>query len=111
MAPPFQQAEFDILYGQGISRDGEVLDLAVKLDIIQKSGSWFSYNGERLGQGRDKVRDYLRDNPAFCEEVAQKVMENRDQLKKVPGGKAAAPKKLGQVDLTAEVEDNDEASE
>ena len=111
VAPPFQQAEFDILYGQGISRDGEVLDLAVKLDIIQKSGSWFSYNGERLGQGRDKVRDYLRDNPAFCEEVAQKVMENRDQLKKVPGGKAAAPKKLGQVDLTAEVEDNDGASE
>ncbi len=111
VAPPFQQAEFDILYGQGISRDGEVLDMAVKLDIIQKSGSWFSYNGERLGQGRDKVRDYLRDNPAFCEEVAQKVMENRDQLKKVPGGKAAAPKKLGQVDLTAEVEDNDEVSE
>ena len=107
VAPPFQQAEFDILYGQGISRDGEVLDMAVKLDIIQKSGSWFSYNGERLGQGRDKVRDYLRDNPAFCEEVAQKVMENRDQLKKVPGGKAAAPKKLGQVDLTAEVEDNE----
>ena len=111
VAPPFQQAEFDILYGQGISRDGEVLDMAVKLDIIQKSGSWFSYNGERLGQGRDKVRDYLRDSPASCEEVAQKVMENRDQLKKVPGGKAAAPKKLGQVDITAEVEDNDEASE
>ena len=111
VAPPFQQAEFDILYGQGISRDGEVLDMAVKLDIIQKSGSWFSYNGERLGQGRDKVRDYLRDNPTFCEEVAQKVMENRDQLKKVPGGKAAAPKKLGQVDITAEVEDNDGASE
>ena len=111
VAPPFKTAEFDILYGTGISRAGEVLDLAVKLDIIQKSGSWFSYNGERLGQGRDKVRDYLRDNPAFCEEVAQKVMENRDQLKKVPGGKAAAPKKLGQVDLTAEVEDNDEASE
>ncbi len=111
VAPPFQQAEFDILYGQGISRDGEVLDLAVKLDIIQKSGSWFSYNGERLGQGRDKVRDYLRDNPEFCEEVAKKVMENRDQLKKGPGGKsAAAPKKLGQVDITAEVVEGDETA-
>ena len=107
VAPPFQQAEFDILYGQGISREGEVLDMAVKLDIIQKSGSWFSYNGERLGQGRDKVRDYLRDNPDFCEEIAQKVMENRDQLKKVSGGRSAAPKKLGQVDITAEVEDED----
>lgn len=111
VAPPFRVAEFDVMYGTGISRTGELLDSAVELEIIQKSGSWFSYNGERLGQGRDKVRDYLRDNPAFCEEVAQKVMENRDQLKKVPGGKAAAPKKLGQVDITAEVEDNDGASE
>ena len=111
VAPPFKEAEFDILYGEGISRDGEVLDLAVKLDIIQKSGSWFSYNGERLGQGRDKVRDYLREHPEFCEEVAAKVMENRDQLKKAPPSKGAGPKKLGQVNITAEVEDDDEVAE
>ena len=109
VAPPFKEAEFDILYGEGISRDGEVLDLAVKLEIIQKSGSWFSYNGERLGQGRDKVRDYLREHPEFCEEVAAKVMENRDQLKKAPA-KGAGPKKLGQVNITAEVEDEAEES-
>ena len=110
VAPPFKTAEFDILYGTGISRAGEVLDLAVKLDIIQKSGSWFSYNGERLGQGRDKVRDLLRSDTALCEEIAQKVMENREQLLKKAPGKGAAPKKLGgggQVNITAEVEDDE----
>ncbi len=105
VAPPFKTAEFDILYGQGISRDGEVLDLAVKLDIIQKSGSWFSYNGERLGQGRDRVRDYLKENPELLEEIAAKVMENREQLK--APGKGGSPKKLGRVNITAEVEDED----
>ena len=113
VAPPFKEAEFDILYGQGISRDGEVLDLAVKLDIIQKSGSWFSYNGERLGQGRDKVRDYLRDNPSFREEIAAKVMEGKDQLTKgASAAKGPAPKKLGGapvVNITAEVEDDEAA--
>ena len=63
LAPPFKQAEFDVLYGIGISRDSELVDLAVKLDIIEKSGSWFSYNGERLAQGRDNVRELLRSRP------------------------------------------------
>ena len=106
VAPPFKEAEFDIMYGEGISRDGEVLDLAVKLDIIQKSGSWFANKGERLGQGRDKVKEYLHNNPAVCEEIARQVMENKDQLKKAPG--KAAPKKLGAVDITAEVEEDRE---
>ena len=105
VAPPFKTAEFDILYGTGISRAGEVLDLAVKLDIIQKSGSWFSYNGERLGQGRDRVRDYLKENPELLEEIAAKGMENREQLK--APGKGGSPKKLGRVNITAEVEDED----
>ncbi|MBR5486093.1 MAG: recombinase RecA [Oscillospiraceae bacterium] len=80
VSPPFKSAEFDIMYGEGISRCGEILDSAVMLDIIKKSGSWFSYNGERIGQGRDKVKQYLKDNPAFAEEVAAKVMENKDRL-------------------------------
>lgn len=75
MAPPFKEAEFDIMYGEGISKEGCVLDIAADLDIIQKSGSWFSYNGERLGQGRDKVKEYLKQNPEFLEEISQKVRE------------------------------------
>lgn len=76
LAPPFKQAEFDVLYGVGISKDSELVDLAVKLDIIEKSGSWFSYNGERLAQGRDNVRDLLRGNAALSEEIEQKVRES-----------------------------------
>src|SRR5699024_8543716 len=71
VAPPFREAEFDIMYGEGISREGEVIDLAVKLDIIKKSGSWYSYQDNRIGQGRDKVKQYLKDNPEFCEQIAK----------------------------------------
>ena len=80
VAPPFREAEFDIMYGQGISREGELLDLAVKLDIIHKSGAWFYYNDARLGQGRDNVKQYLRDNPAFADEIEQKLRENKAKL-------------------------------
>ena len=80
IAPPFRVAEFDVLYGRGISKMGELLDLAVKLDIIQKSGAWFSYNGDRLGQGRDNSRDFLGDNPALAEEIEVKVRANVDKL-------------------------------
>ena len=84
VAPPFKEAEFDIMYGQGISREGEILDLAIKLGIIQKSGSWLSYGENRLGQGRDNVKNYLRENPEFMEEIARQVMENADKLEKSP---------------------------
>ena len=66
VAPPFRTAEFDVMYGTGISRTGELMDIAVQLDIIQKSGSWFAYNGERIGQGRDKVKDFLANNAEIC---------------------------------------------
>lgn len=75
VAPPFKEAEFDVLYGKGISRMGELLDLAIKLEIIQKSGSWFSYKEERLGQGRDNIKDLLLANPALSAEIEQKVMD------------------------------------
>ena len=65
VAPPFRQVEFDILYGQGISREGELIDLGVKNGFVEKSGAWYSYNGERIGQGRDNVREFLRDNPGW----------------------------------------------
>ena len=67
VAPPFREAEFDIVYGKGISKEGNLLDIAVNLDIIEKSGSWFSYNGDRIGQGRENVKTYLMDNPKFAE--------------------------------------------
>ena len=76
VAPPFREAEFDIIYGQGISKSGNILDMAVNLDIIEKSGSWFSYKGERLGQGRENVKIYLENNPEVMEEVEAKVKEN-----------------------------------
>lgn len=76
VAPPFREAEFDVMYGQGISKEGNVLDMAVNLDIIQKAGSWFSYNGERIGQGRENVKTYLKENPDVLKEVEEKVREN-----------------------------------
>ena len=80
MAPPFKEAEFDIMYGEGISKEGCVLDIAADLDIVQKSGSWFSYNGDRLGQGRDKVKEYLKSNPELLNEISDKV---RAQIKEI----------------------------
>ncbi len=76
VAPPFREAEFDIMYGEGISREGNILDIASNLDIINKSGSWFSYNGERLAQGRDNAKQYLKDNPQLMAEVEKKVRAN-----------------------------------
>ena len=76
VAPPFREAEFDIVYGQGISKEGNILDMAVNLDIIEKSGSWFSYNGNRIGQGRENVKRYLKENPEILQEVDKKVREN-----------------------------------
>jgi len=72
VAPPFKQVTFDILYGEGISREGEIIDLGVQEGLLQKSGSWYSYGEERIGQGKDKVRQYLKDNPAIAQEVEQK---------------------------------------
>ena len=76
VAPPFREAEFDVVYGEGISKAGNILDMAVNMDIIEKSGSWFSYNGERIGQGRENVKNYLKENPELLQEVEDKVREN-----------------------------------
>ncbi len=80
VAPPFKEVIFDIIYGEGISRVGEIIDFAVEADIIEKSGAWFSYNGERIGQGRDKVKRLLQENPALQEEIAGKVREHSAEL-------------------------------
>ncbi len=74
VAPPFRQAEFDIMYGKGISREGSLVDLSVDLAIVKKSGAWFTYEGEQLGQGREKAKDYLRNNPEIMMEISDKVL-------------------------------------
>ncbi len=79
VAPPFREAEFDILYGKGISKEGNILDIAVNLDIIEKSGSWFSYKGDRIGQGRENVKKYLIDNPEVANEIEAKIRENMEK--------------------------------
>ena len=91
VAPPFKEAEFDIIYGEGISKEGNILDIAVSMDIVQKSGSWFSYNGERLGQGREAVKNILKENEELCAEIEAKVREAAD---------LPAVKDLGEVEAT-----------
>lgn len=92
VAPPFKVVEFDIMYGLGISKVGEILDLGVELNIIQKSGSWFSYNGTKLGQGRDTVRDMIQDNPELMDELEKKIRD------KVKGDPAVAAKATADVE-------------
>ena len=75
VAPPFKQAEFDIMYGEGISREGEVLEIGVNLGVLEKSGAWYIHNGDRLGQGKDNARDFLKDNPQLAREIEAKIRE------------------------------------
>lgn len=96
VAPPFREAEFDIVYGKGISKEGNILDIAVNLDIIEKSGSWFAYNGERIGQGRENVKKYLQDNPEIAKEVEEKIRANFNE---------AFEKSLGEESETEEEEE------
>jgi recombination protein RecA len=73
VAPPFKSAEFDILYGTGTSREGEILDLGAAIEIVEKAGAWYSYSGERIGQGRDNARDYLKEHPEMSLEIENKI--------------------------------------
>ena len=76
VAPPFKQAEFDILYGEGISREGEILELGANLKMVEKSGAWYSYNGEKIGQGKDNSREYLKEHPEVADEIDEKIRAN-----------------------------------
>ena len=92
VAPPFKQAEFDIMYGAGISREGEIIDLGVQAGIVDKAGAWFSYNGTRIGQGKDNVREYLRENPEMAREIENRVREKLGIAPMQGVAAAAAPK-------------------
>ena len=76
IAPPFKEAEFDIMFGEGISKEGDILDLAVNMGVVNKSGAWYAYNGEKIGQGRENAKSYLKQNPAACQEIESKVRES-----------------------------------
>jgi recombination protein RecA len=76
VAPPFKVVEFDIMYGEGVSKVGELIDLGDKAGVVEKSGSWFSYDGQRIGQGRENAKKYLRENPEVAQAIEQKVREN-----------------------------------
>ena len=110
VAPPFKEAEFDMMYGQGISHVGELLDLAVDLDIINKSGAWFNYGELRLGQGRDNVKNYMTEHPEFCDEIEQLVRDNSHRLQPTSKKKKPARGKAQTVSIDAEADDEDEAS-
>ena len=102
VAPPFKEAIFDIMYGQGISKWSELIDLAVQMDIIQKSGSWFSMGDERIGQGKDSVKAYLQERPELAEQVEAEVREN---LWKISGGAPKAPAKAADRPIAVEADD------
>lgn len=91
VAPPFKTAEFDMVFGEGISKIGEIIDCAVEFNIIKKSGSWFSYDDMKIGQGKDKVKDFLKENPQICEEIEKKV---RAEFDKIASGEEEAPVEL-----------------
>jgi len=76
VAPPFKQVEFDIMYGEGISKTGELIDLGVKAGVVEKSGAWFSYDSQRLGQGRENAKNFLKNNPQLAERIEQEIREN-----------------------------------
>ena len=102
VAPPFREAYFDIMYGQGISNWSEMVDLAVQMDIIQKSGSWFSMGEERIGQGKDSVKTFLQSNPEIAEQVEAEVREN---LWKINGGAPKAPAKAAEKPVAVSADD------
>lgn len=106
VAPPFRRCEFDIMFGEGISRSGEIIDLGVQLDIIKKSGSWFSYDGSKLAQGRDAAKDVLRDNPELADELEQKIMAALHGIEQSGAALPAKPSKDNSK--TAEKDDSDE---
>ena len=108
LAPPFKTAEFDIMYGEGISREGELLDLAVEAEVVQKAGAWFSYKGQRLGQGRDKVKELFRNDPELVKQIETELWQNIEKLyaKKATAKSTAKSKSKAKVTEVEEAADD-----
>ena len=111
VSPPFKECEFDMLFGQGIDRVGEVCDIATELDIIKKSGAWFSYNGQKISQGRENAKEYLRSNPEVMKEIEEKIKENRDSIVMVSKKSKKSAAKKSAAESAAEDSGEDQAIE
>ncbi|MEG3029831.1 MAG: recombinase RecA [Oscillospiraceae bacterium] len=111
VAPPFKEAEFDIMFGEGISKVGEILDIGVKMNIIQKGGSWFSYGETRLGQGRDNVKEYFKQNPELAKEIEDKVFSQLAEESKKPLSKAAAAALAAKTGKSTTTDDSVQATD
>jgi recombination protein RecA len=103
VAPPFKTAEFDILFGEGISRHGEIIDMGVNAGVLEKSGAWYAYQGEKIGQGRDNAREFLRENPELSVEIENKVRDNLG-IPLLPVAEAATKAKGKKADKTEKAE-------
>ena len=110
VAPPFKLAEFDIMYGEGVSKEGSIIDIAADMDILEKSGSWYSYGGSRLGQGKENVKDILKQNPPLCAEIEAKIRAKIREDKEKLQAEAEA-KKAAAAQVTAQAEAADNAAE
>jgi recombination protein RecA len=115
MAPPFKVVEFDIMYGEGISKLGELLDLGVDAGIVEKAGAWFSCDGQRIGQGRENAKNFLRENPEIAESIELRIRENAGILPQTtpdaPAGKAGEATIVGESDADGKTEEAGEADE
>jgi recombination protein RecA len=98
VSPPFKTAEFDILFGEGISREGEIIDMGVTARVVEKSGAWYAYNGEKIGQGRDNAREFLRENRSLAHEIENKVRESLGIALLPPALPVAAPTAAEAID-------------
>jgi len=99
VAPPFKQAEFDVLYGEGISREGEIIEIGAQLKFIEKAGAWYSYNGEKIGQGKDNAREFLKENPKIAQEIEDKIRANSSALSEA----MTAPQESDETDVTQKI--------
>ena len=109
VAPPFKTAEFDILYGEGISREGEVIDLGVTAKVVEKAGSWYAYSGEKIGQGKDNAREFLRENPDLAREIENKIRDSLGVAQLAPAVTGSKPGKAGKADKAEKTEKTDKA--
>ena len=109
VAPPFKQAEFDIMFGTGISREGEILDLASDCSVVNKSGAWYSYNGDKIGQGRENAKIYLKDHPEVCSEIEKKVRIHYHLLPEEEGQDVSAAEPLSQEETEAVHQETEES--